>query len=107
MTAHAETHAPESAHVSHAGGGDPQLEAALALKFEPSELRDFALADKAAGQMMGKLLAFLFCVLLFLMIGVNVWMMKNAAKGTDPQAPVGASEAHHADTGHKVEAGHH
>jgi hypothetical protein len=99
MTAHAEPHAPETAHASD--GGDPRLQAALALKFEPSELRDFAMADKAAGQMMGKLLAFLFCVLLTLMIGVNIWMVKNAAKGTDPQAPVGVEEEHHAPAGHR------
>jgi hypothetical protein len=104
MTAHAETPAPEISHVGdfHVGdSGDPRLQAAIALKFEPTELRDFELADKAAGQMMGKLLAFLFCVLLFLMIGVNIWMTRNAAKGTDPQAPVGV------EVEHSKEAGHH
>ena len=99
MTAHSETHAHETASLNESG--DPQLAVASALRFEPSELREFALADKAAGQMMGKLLAFLFCVLLFLMTGVNIWMISNAAKGTDPQAPVvvesvhATSEEHH------------
>jgi hypothetical protein len=98
MTAHAETHAHEAVHATHTG--DPRLDAAAALKFEPSELHDFELADKAAGQMMGKLLAFLFCVLLFLMTGVNVWMMKNAAQGTDPQAPIGVNASHNNAGGH-------
>jgi hypothetical protein len=109
MTAHAETHALETAHASHSDGGDPRLQAALALKFEPSELRDFDLADKAAGQMMGKLLAFLFCVLLFLMTGVNIWMIGNQAKGTDPQAPIGvqADAGHHGDAAHDAAPAHH
>jgi len=97
MTAHIETHAPEVGHSSHADGGDPRIQIAESLKFERSEVRDFELADKAAGQMMGKLLAFLFCVLLFLMSGVNIWMIKNASTGTDPQAPVTteAAPGHH------------
>jgi|GEM_PF-1714974 len=100
MTAHAETHAPEASHDIHVDAADPRLQLAASLKFEPSELHDFELADRAAGQMMGKLLAFLFCVLLTLMTGVNLWMIKNAAKTTDPQAPVVVEE--HAATG-----GHH
>ena len=107
MTAHAETHIPETAHVDHhAVGVDPRLAAAAALKFEPVEVREFDLADKAAGQMMGKLLAFLFCVLLFLMTGVNIWMMNNAAKGIDPQAPVGVPvhEASHHSAPHQGHA---
>ena len=108
MTAHAETHAPEKAHSNHGDGGDPRLQAALALKFEPSELHDFELADKAAGQMMGKLLAFLFCVLLFLMTGVNVWMISNKSQGNDPQAPVGieADAGHHGAAEKHAEAAH-
>ena len=105
MTAHAETHAPEVGHSSD--GGDPRLQAAIALKFEPSELREFELADKAAGQMMGKLLAFLFCVLLTLMTGVNIWMMGNHSKSTDPQAPIGVSAEHHSDGGHEAVPAHH
>lgn len=97
MTDHAESHATEAAHVGHIQGADPRLELAAALKFEPSEVYDFDMADRSAGQMMGKLLAFLFCVLLFLMVGVNIWMMRNASHGTDPQAPVGveATSEHH------------
>ena len=105
MTAHAETHAPEVGHSND--GGDPRLQAALALKFEPSELREFALADNAAGQMMGKLLAFLFCVLLTLMTGVNIWMIGNRSQSTDPQAPVGVSAEHHTDGEHQAEPAHH
>lgn len=100
MTAHAETHAPEVSHDVHVDSSDPRLQLAASLKFEPSELHDFELADKAAGQMMGKLLAFLFCVLLTLMTGVNLWMIKNAAKTTDPQAPVGVVD-------HSKAGGHH
>jgi hypothetical protein len=102
MTAHAETHASESAHATHASSEDPRIEAAKALKFEVSELRDFEQADKAAGQMMGKLLAFLFCVLVFLMTGVNLWMVGRDATGTDPQGPVSAAKA-----GHAGESAHH
>lgn len=97
MTAHAHTDHVDAAHSSH--GEDPRLAAALALKFEPAELHEFEMADKAAGQMMGKLLAFLFCVLLFLMTGVNIWMINNKAQGNDPQAPVGAG-AHAAAATH-------
>ncbi len=103
MTAHAETHAVETAHTSYGEMEDPRIQAAVALKFEPSEVHDFEMADRAAGQMMGKLLAFLFCVLLFLMTGVNIWMINNKAKGIDPQAPVGIQ----ADAGHHAEAAHH
>lgn len=97
MSDHVQIHSPEVVHASHMEGSDPRMQLAAALKFEPSELHDFDMADKAAGQMMGKLLAFLFCVLLFLMTGVNLWMAKNAAKGLDPQAPVAADSgsAHH------------
>ena len=97
MTAHAETSTAEVVHASHNDGADPRLLLAEKLKFEPSELHDFEVADRAAGQMMGKLLAFLFCVLLFLMSGVNIWMISHAAKGTDPQAPVSAASTpgHH------------
>lgn len=101
MTAHAETHAHEVSHDVHVDSSDPRLQLAASLKFEPSELHDFELADKAAGQMMGKLLAFLFCVLLTLMTGVNLWMIKNANNTTDPQAPVGVEQ--HATTA----SGHH
>lgn len=108
MTAHAESHAHEHAHTDHGDGTDPRLQAALALKFEPIELHEFDMADKAAGQMMGKLLAFLFCVLLALMTGVNIWMIKNKASSTDPQAPIGAAAAeHHAAAEHPSDAGHH
>ncbi|WP_010586655.1 hypothetical protein [Schlesneria paludicola] len=89
MTAHAHIDHVDAAHSGH--GEDPRLAAALALKFEPSELHEFEMADKAAGQMMGKLLAFLFCVLVVLMAGVNIWMIDNKSKGNDPQAPVGGS----------------
>lgn len=102
MTAHAETHATEPVHASHSESDDPRIEAAKALKFEVSELRDFEMADKAAGQMMGKLLAFLFCVLVFLMTGVNVWMIGRDATGTDPQGPVATAKS-----GHDVGSGHH
>lgn len=95
MTAHAEHHAPVSTGVI--GSTDPRIQLATALKFEPSELHDFDMADKAAGQMMGKLLGLLFCVLLFLMTGVNIWMLRNSSTihDTDPQAFVyGDTEGH-------------
>ena len=101
MTAHSESHTHEVTHDTlHA---DPRLEAAKALKFEPSELVDFGNADKAAGQMMGKLLGFLFCVLLFLMTGVNLWMMTHSSdiNDTDPQAFANGT------TGGNAAAAHH
>ena len=93
------THATEVVHSDHAHGIDPRLEIAKSLKFEATELHDFGLADKAAGQMMGKLLAFLFCVLLFLMTGVNIWMLTHSSTidDKDPQAFINddAAASHH------------
>lgn len=97
MTAHAETPVHDAGHDASA---DPRIEIAKSLKLEPSELHDFEVADKAAGQMLGKLLAALFCVLLTLMTGVNLWMTKNAAKGTDPQAPITVDADHTSNGGH-------
>jgi hypothetical protein len=99
MTAHAETHAPAMTHAITSS--DPRIPLAAALKFEPSELKDFDKADKAAGQMMGKLLAFLFCVLLFLMTGVNLWMLNHSSTidDKDPQAFANGGDRHH-DAGH-------
>jgi hypothetical protein len=94
MTAHVETHAFDVVPAVQSYEGDSRAQLAASLRFEPSELRDFEMADKAAGQMMGKLLTFLFCVLLFLMTGVNIWMGKNASSGTDPHAqPAPAASA--------------
>ncbi len=100
MTAHAETHAPVTTHAI--SSADPRIALATALKFEPSELTDFDKADKAAGQMMGKLLAFLFCVLIFLMTGVNIWMLNHSSTidDKDPQAFVLEADSHET-------AGHH
>ena len=100
MTAHAESHAPAVTHAAY--GADPRIPLATALKFEPSELREFDLADKAAGQMMGKLLAFLFCVLLFLMTGVNIWMLTHSSTidDTDPQAFVYGDTGGHGGSSH-------
>jgi hypothetical protein len=85
MTAHTESHAPETAHGHTDDGTDPKLQIAAALKFEPIEVQDFEIADKQAGQMMGKLLGALFCVLVVLMTGVNLWMIGRDATGKDPQ----------------------
>ena len=98
MTAHTESHTHEEATL-HA---DPRLELAKSLKFEPSELIDFNNADKAAGQMMGKLLGFLFCVLLFLMTGVNIWMLTHSSTidDKDPQAFAYGESSGHAAAHH-------
>jgi len=95
MTAHAETHASESTHVI--GSTDPRIQLAKSLKFEPSEVHDFDMADKAAGQMMGQLLGLLFCVLLFLMTGVNIWMLTHSSTihDTDPQSFLNADSDGH------------
>lgn len=97
MTTHAETHTADHADSTHGHDGGSNDQILAALKFEPSELHDFQIADRAAGQMMGKLLAFLFCVLLCLMTGVNIWMIGRGAGGVDPQAfaKPRASSAHH------------
>ena len=106
MTAHADTHAPVTTHAIHSA--DPRIALASSLKFEPSELHDFDMADKSAGQMMGKLLGALFCVLLFLMTGVNIWMLTHSStiNDTDPQAFVYDRDAGHGDSGHH-DNGHH
>jgi hypothetical protein len=100
MTAHAESHAP--AVTTAINSSDPRLSLATALKFEPSELHEFDVADKAAGQMMGKLLGALFCVLLFLMTGVNIWMINHSSTidDTDPQAFVYGADSGHGSSGH-------
>ena len=105
MTVHAETQLSPESHVLHT---DPRIQLAAALKFEPSEVHDFDMADKAAGQMMGKLLAALFCVLLFLMTGVNIWMLTHAStiKDTDPQAFAYGNRAEHTAGEHAAD-GHH
>ena len=102
MTAHSESHA-HSHEVTHTSlHADPRLELAKSLKFEPSELVDFTNADKSAGQMMGKLLGFLFCVLLFLMTGVNIWMLTHSSdiNDTDPQAFAYGNSGSHAAAAH-------
>ena len=104
MTAHSESHA-HSHEVTHTSlHADPRLELAKSLKFEPSELVDFNNADKSAGQMMGKLLGFLFCVLLFLMTGVNIWMLmphhSSGIDDTDPQAFAYGDSGSHAPAAH-------
>lgn len=89
--------------MTHAiNSADPRLALATALKFEPTELHEFDVADGVAGRMMGKLLAFLFCVLLFLMIGVNVWMLTHSStiNDTDPQAFVYDRENGHGSKAH-------
>jgi hypothetical protein len=98
MTAHPESHTHEDTTL-HA---DPKLELAKSLKFEPSELVEFSNADKSAGQMMGKLLGFLFCVLLFLMTGVNIWMMSHSSdiNDKDPQAFAYGESGGHAAAAH-------
>lgn len=100
MTVQAETHAPAMTHAVN--NADPRIPLATALKFEPSELHDFDVADSAAGKMMGKLLAFLFFVLVFLMTGVNIWMMTHAStiEDKDPQAFTYAERDGHGTSGH-------
>lgn len=88
MTGHFDSHAPLATHAGVLDESAERLQAAIALKFEPSELHEFEVSDRAAGAMMGQLLAFLFGVLLVLMLGVNVWMISNKSQGSDPQAPL-------------------
>lgn len=100
MTAHAETHAPAITYPIDSS--DPRIPLATALKFEPSEVHDFDVADSAAGQMMGKLLAFLFFVLVFLMLGVNIWMINHSSsiKDQDPQAFTYGNDGHQSGGNH-------
>lgn len=66
-------------------------------RFEKSELEFFVEEDTTAGEAIGKLLAFVFLISLFLMSGVCLWMLTIPASSVDPQAGIGisAEDEHH------------
>ncbi|OYW19563.1 MAG: hypothetical protein B7Z55_08620 [Planctomycetales bacterium 12-60-4] len=54
------------------------------LRFEKQELESFVADDTHAGQAIGQLLAFLFCVLLTLMVSATVWTVIHQNRSDDP-----------------------
>lgn len=56
------------------------------LRFEKQELESFVADDTHAGRAIGQLLAFLFCVLLTLMVSATIWTAQNQNINDDPFA---------------------
>lgn len=65
------------------------------MRFEKSELHDFVEADRSAGEHVGVLLAVVFCISLFLMVGVTLWTSGNLTHGHDPHTIVGVDDGGH------------
>ena len=85
------------AHATETGHGH-EGHAAVdnSMRFEKSELHEFVEADRSAGEHVGILLAVVFCISLFLMIGVTYWTSQNQGLGHDPHTIVGIDDgAHH------------
>jgi len=64
------------------------------LRFEKVELESFVNDDTHAGRMIGQLLAFLFCVLLGLMVSATVWTAQNQNINDDPFAILYQNDGH-------------
>jgi len=65
------------------------------MRFEKSELHDFSESDRSAGEHVGILLALVFCISLFLMVGVTWWTSRHQSQGHDPHAISGVKEVAH------------
>lgn len=95
-----DTHAgPTHADAAAAGPVSPADHAAqphvvpmAGLKFEKIELQEFLDADRGAGQHIGILLAFLFCVLFVLMSGATLWTYIHQNQSHDPHALPAATD---------------
>jgi hypothetical protein len=61
-------------------------------RFEKVELEEFQDADRGAGQHIGILLAFLFCVLFVLMSGATLWTFYHQSSSPDPHARPAATD---------------
>ena len=85
------------AHATDTGHGHEEHSAVdHSMRFEKSELHEFVEADRSAGEHVGILLAVVFCISLFLMIGVTYWTSHNQGQGHDPHTIVGVDDgAHH------------
>jgi len=88
-------HEHEPGH-GHAAVAEQHADPGNGLRFEKEELHFFEADDRGAGQHIGLLLAFIFCILLVLMTAVTLWTNKHKSIGHDPQAIPGSSET----TGH-------
>jgi len=87
-----DTHSTSVAEAEHA-----VVVPATGERFEKSELEYFVDEDKTAGQAIGKLLAVVFMISLFLVGGVCIWILNVPAPTDDPQAGIGimADDAEH------------
>lgn len=74
-----ESGATATAEPTHAAGE---------LRFEKQELESFVADDTHAGRAIGQLLAALFLVLLFLMVGATIWTSRHLNVSDDPYATV-------------------
>ena len=84
------------AHATDIGHGhDEHTAVDNSMRFEKSELHDFVEADRSAGEHVGILLAVVFCISLFLMVGVTYWTFNNQSPGHDPHTIVGADVGEH------------
>lgn len=73
MTDHSSAAAPANVTSSESG-----------MRFEPQELSSFVADDTHAGRAIGQLLAFLFCILLGLMIAATLWTVRYQSRGDNP-----------------------
>lgn len=101
------TDSSQGGHVSHAtaghghdahgdsGHGSAGHGVAADLKFEPSELVYFQSEDKEAGQVLGKLLAGIFMVLVVLMMTAASWGLSHRAETQNPHERAAAVPASH------------
>lgn len=79
-------HSSTAPHAEMTGTNDHGM------RFEPQELTSFVADDTHAGRAIGQLLAFLFCILLGLMISATLWTMRYQSRGNNPfeMAPITA-----------------
>jgi hypothetical protein len=80
---HGDGHEHSAVAVS---GGEHHAPPAPDLRFEKEELHFFEADDRGAGQHIGILLAFIFCILVVLMTGVTIWTTKYKSVGHDPHS---------------------
>uniref|UniRef100_A0A7C2K2B2 Uncharacterized protein n=1 Tax=Schlesneria paludicola TaxID=360056 RepID=A0A7C2K2B2_9PLAN len=85
-------HAGHGAAVADHPDSAVHATTADALRFEKVELEEFQDADRGAGQHIGILLAFLFCVLLVLMSSATLWTYFHQSNSDDPHAKPAAAD---------------
>ena len=95
MTTHADiTHAAHDA-AAHDQAADAHAAVDNSMRFENSELHEFVEADRSAGEHVGVLLAVVFCISLFLMVGVTYWTFRHQSSSHDPHTIVGTDDGGH------------